>query len=554
MKSHSTRTRNLSVVGGGLLATALALASGVGGSTAAWAADAPTAGLDYVALGDSYAVGLGLPTPTGAVAGCGQSTSSYPRLLAAALELNLTDMTCSGATTANVIGTPQDTGAGVNPAQSSALSADTDIVTLTIGGNDLGFSDIISTCIATSASGPLAFVPDPKPANCKSVFAPDGGTDTLAAAIAGPISSALGATLATISAAAPNAKIFVVAYPALMPDAASTPPGGCFTPFTGSASAFPFTDIDIAYLHGIQVQFNTEIQVATSVAGANFVSMFLGTVDDTPCANNPGRIVEGASLLPVSMHPNASGTNLMASQASDAIQAELAAPTLAPAATTFSAPAGVNASFGFTAAGFPTPTLSTSGSLPAGMTFDPTTGVLSGAPSTPGSSTFSVTATNAVGSISTDYTVMVTAAPAITSAAPPCTGTVGKPYAFTVTATGFPAPTFEVTAGALPDGLSLDPASGAIAGEPAHAGAFSFSITAGNGIDPAATAEYTITVAKPAVVPSPPKKPTEQKPTTQKHQTLATSGSSPLAPLALIGVLAALAGAGLITARKFAKK
>ena len=75
-------------------------------STASTAGAAPppaTTGKTYVALGDSYAAGFGLPAPstlTGQpVPGCAQTTGDYPHILAAKLGLSLTDVTCSGATT-----------------------------------------------------------------------------------------------------------------------------------------------------------------------------------------------------------------------------------------------------------------------------------------------------------------------------------------------------------------------------------------------------------------------------------------------------------------------
>jgi sugar lactone lactonase YvrE len=77
--------------------------------------------------------------------------------------------------------------------------------------------------------------------------------------------------------------------------------------------------------------------------------------------------------------------------------------------------------------------------------------------------------------------------------------TIGAPYSFTVGAGGSPAPTFSLTAGALPTGLTLDPASGVISGTPTALGTSSFSITATNGSGTAIQA-YTLTVAAAAVL------------------------------------------------------
>lgn len=104
-------------------------------------------------------------------------------------------------------------------------------------------------------------------------------------------------------------------------------------------------------------------------------------------------------------------------------------------------------------------------------------------------------------------------APSITSAAPPTTGTVNTAYNHTIIATGAPLlvgnlglgvttspfstpAAFRVTAGALPTGLLLDGASGAISGTPIAGGLFTGTITANNQISPAATQNFSITIAK----------------------------------------------------------
>ena len=102
---------------------------------------------DYVALGDSYTSGPLIPDQTGQPLGCLRSDRNYPRLVAAALGLSLTDVSCSGADTNDMVNA-QGVTPGPNPPQFNALSADTDIVTLGIGGNDIGFSSIVTDCIA----------------------------------------------------------------------------------------------------------------------------------------------------------------------------------------------------------------------------------------------------------------------------------------------------------------------------------------------------------------------------------------------------------------------
>src|SRR5207237_139701 len=109
--------------------------------------------------------------------------------------------------------------------------------------------------------------------------------------------------------------------------------------------------------------------------------------------------------------------------------------------TTFTV--GTAGSFTVTATGFPTPTLSETGALPNGVTFNTSTGVLSGTPAagTAGTYPITFTAANGVGTNATQsFTLTVNQAPAITSANN-TTFTVGTAGTFTVTATGSPTPT-----------------------------------------------------------------------------------------------------------------
>ena len=100
-------------------------------------ASADWTGARYVALGSSFASAPGLGTPVpGSPPEAGRTDVNYPHLLARQLQLSLTDVTSSGATTADVLWRSQY---GQAP-QADALAADTDLVTVTIGGNDIGFA------------------------------------------------------------------------------------------------------------------------------------------------------------------------------------------------------------------------------------------------------------------------------------------------------------------------------------------------------------------------------------------------------------------------------
>ncbi len=109
----------------------------------------------YVALGDSRAAGPTIYSQTVAD-GCGRTSDGYPNLIAAALTPeSFTDVTCSGATTADVVDREQITNPPMRrrvPVQVSSLRPDTTLVTLSIGGNDLRWRALITPCFATAPS------------------------------------------------------------------------------------------------------------------------------------------------------------------------------------------------------------------------------------------------------------------------------------------------------------------------------------------------------------------------------------------------------------------
>src|SRR5205823_1264588 len=151
--------------------------------------------------------------------------------------------------------------------------------------------------------------------------------------------------------------------------------------------------------------------------------------------------------------------------------------------TTFTV--GSAGSFTVTATGFPTPALSETGTLPSGVTFNASSGVLSGTPAagTTGTYTLSFTAGNGVGSPATQtFTLTVNQAPAISSANN-TTFTVASAGSFTVTATGVPTPTLSES-GTLPSGVTFNPATGVLGGTPAAGttGTYTLTFTASNGV------------------------------------------------------------------------
>ncbi|NGN67919.1 SGNH/GDSL hydrolase family protein [Streptomyces sp. A7024] len=162
-----------------LLAAFTALVTGAG---TAHAAEPP-----YVALGDSYSSGVGAGSYDSASGDCRRSTRAYPKLWADAHGPSaFAFAACSGARTTDVTAT-----------QLGALNADTGLVSISIGGNDAGFADTMTTCVLQSEANCLARVAE---AN---------------AYINGTLPGRLDAVYDAIRGKAPAARVVVLGYPRL---------------------------------------------------------------------------------------------------------------------------------------------------------------------------------------------------------------------------------------------------------------------------------------------------------------------------------------------------
>jgi len=366
----TSRTRRLSLVAAPLLAAALAIVPAVGPVAAT---TAPVgAGLEYVALGDSYAAGLGLPSdPDQPVSGCAQGLDNYPRVLATLTGLSLTDMSCSAAETKNLIGDPQNPGGGTNPVQTDALSAKTRVVTITIGGNDLGFINLLTSCIALSRTGPIISGSAP---DCAQVLETDGTYDEkIASTVVGDsptASSGLTAAFAAVRVAAPNADVFVVGYPSIMPDAANTPADGCYrADITGDSlttfridNGFPFTDVDVEFIRSTQEKLDAASAAAAEAAGFTYVSTLAASAAHSACQSDGTAYVNGVTFqsdanqeitMPAgALHPNAAGEKFLADTVYPAVEAALTAPDDdSPATPVVTLPGGTELPIAFIALG-----------------------------------------------------------------------------------------------------------------------------------------------------------------------------------------------------------
>lgn len=143
--------------------------------------------VSYVALGDSYSSGVGAGNYYPSSGSCDRSPNAYPVLWAnASNPASFSFVACSGATTSSVIAS-----------QLSALSAATTLVSITVGGNDVGFSSVMETCVLGTTS------------DC--VNAVNAAEQKMQTQLPGEMNNVLSA----IAAAAPNARVVVLGYPDL---------------------------------------------------------------------------------------------------------------------------------------------------------------------------------------------------------------------------------------------------------------------------------------------------------------------------------------------------
>ncbi|MGA5302448.1 SGNH/GDSL hydrolase family protein [Nucisporomicrobium flavum] len=219
---------------------------------------------DYVALGDSYSSGVGSSGQSGL---CLRSPNGYPGLWDAANDpKSYRSAACSGATTDTLRAT-----------QLSALSSGTDLVTLTIGGNDVGFAPTIITCTLVSDAACAATV------------------DIAIKALSDDIPAKLDATYRDIRRKAPTARIVVLGYPIL---------------FDETAPSCGFAGMSIPKRKSINkgaVELNRVIAERSRAAGATWADVTDEFAGHGICGASPW--LHGLTVLPPtdSFHPTGNG-------------------------------------------------------------------------------------------------------------------------------------------------------------------------------------------------------------------------------------------------------
>ncbi|WP_343548106.1 putative Ig domain-containing protein [Ralstonia sp.] len=255
-----------------------------------------------------------------------------------------------------------------------------------------------------------------------------------------------------------------------------------------------------------------------------------GTLSGTPTAG-------GTFNFTVTATDSSTGTGPYTG--SRAYSLTIGSPTLVitPASGSLSGVAGMAYSRNFTASGGTNPYtygfVVHSGTVPTGLTWNGATGTLAGTPTTAGTVSFTVTATDsstgagAPFAVSGVYTLTI-AAPSVTVSPVtlPNPG-VATAYSQTITAANGTAPyTYAVTAGALPTGLSLN-TSGVLSGTPTAGGTFNFTITATDANSFTASRAYSVTIGAPTITVNPAAATSAQVTTAYSQTFSATGGTAP---------------------------
>jgi lysophospholipase L1-like esterase len=271
-------------------AAALAVVAGLALPVAAQADTGP-----YVALGDSYTAAALVPGLVGPPAGCARSDRNYPSLVAAATGVTeFRDVSCSGAKTDDMTA-PQPLLLGVHAPQFDALRPDATLVTIGLGGNDVRLVETVVTCLVLGLLTPTG-------QSCRTHSAKPGGGDAIVDKIAATAPK-IAATLQGIRARAPQARVLVVGYPAVLPRTGRS----CYP-------LVPLSADDLTYLDEMLRQTNAMLAEQAAANDAEYVDTYDESIGHDLCTGLGKRWFEG--LIPTApafpIHPNALGEASMA--------------------------------------------------------------------------------------------------------------------------------------------------------------------------------------------------------------------------------------------------
>ncbi|WP_314505445.1 SGNH/GDSL hydrolase family protein [uncultured Microbacterium sp.] len=265
----------------------------------AFAAPALAPGDTYVALGSSYAAGGGLgPADPAGLQGCGRTTIAYPYLVAEALDLQLTNAACGGASIDNVAGTPQqiwgwDGTNRLGPLQLDAVHADTDVVTITIGGNDVNYVGNLTAeaCLGDLAANPASVISN----QLKSYGLCSPRPDSLVRQQLDTLQDSLVRMVQDVRGRAPQARIVLVDYISVLPENGKP------------CAALPIPQDRQKFLLEVARKVSLATKLAAHETGVELVAASKLSRGHDACSTEPWVIGYDFSQGFVMMHPNATG-------------------------------------------------------------------------------------------------------------------------------------------------------------------------------------------------------------------------------------------------------
>lgn len=245
----------------------------------------PASTAQYVAIGDSFTAGGDIGMQQRNSGSCRRSSVNYPSLVARELGFSLTDVSCVGATTQQVLAGSR----AVPSAQVNAVDNETDIVTVSIGGNDLRvFADMLFTCFRVSR-------PDSTGAPCRTA-AGTSLTQRLP-----EVKRRLGSVLDEVRTRAPDSHIVVVTYVGLMPTETT-------------CGSTPFAARDVSWFAGVEKSIAAAMAAAAKERNVEVVDGYALSEGHDVCTGraawvNGARPKTHDGLL---YHPNGAGQRAVA--------------------------------------------------------------------------------------------------------------------------------------------------------------------------------------------------------------------------------------------------
>ncbi|WP_051450655.1 SGNH/GDSL hydrolase family protein [Actinospica robiniae] len=235
--------------------TAAAASRAASSTASSRAASRAASGLSYVAMGSSFAAGPGIePAEPGSPAGCVRSARNYANLVAAQIGARLTDVSCIGATTDNILTHRQ----GGRPPQIDAVGRGTRLVTVTIGGNDIDYFGSLSAYSCHDGGSTSCHLVDV------------GAIERTLPSLTGRLENVVTA----IRARAPHARVLLVTYFTVLPAA-----GGC--------ANVPLSAGHLAFERSLAATLAQDTATAAHATGATLVDLAGASEQHDACSTQP---------------------------------------------------------------------------------------------------------------------------------------------------------------------------------------------------------------------------------------------------------------------------